>query len=75
MRKQGIDSFPGLESKRAADADEAIHGRPRQACPEMESNLVEWTQLVAVSKCSRRLGPPRLGEIACVYRRMHRTAL
>ena len=47
MCKQGVDSFPGLESKRVADADEVIHGRARQACPEMDINLVERTQLVS----------------------------
>jgi hypothetical protein len=42
---QAVDSFPGVESKRIADADEAIHSRARQAGPEMAIDLVEPTQL------------------------------
>src|ERR1700684_797470 len=59
-------SLPGLESKRVADADEVIHGRPRQAYPEMEINLVERTQLVSHTEVQQVPGPSTLGKIARV---------
>jgi hypothetical protein len=67
MCQQGVELFPGLESKRVADADEVIHGRARQAGPEMEINLVERTQLVSHAEVQQVPGPSTLGKIARVF--------
>jgi hypothetical protein len=62
-----VESFPGLESKRVADADEVIHGRARQAGPEMEINLLEPTQLVSNTEVQQVPGSSTLRKIARVF--------
>lgn len=66
-RGSGGDSFSRLESKRITDVDEVIHGRARQARPDVEIDLMERTQLVGRTEVQQVPGSTMFGKIARAF--------